>query len=274
MITENLSTLKIHKLTQAQYDRELAAGRIDQNALYLTPDEEMDLSQYATKEEVLSTCETKSDASDKLTEAKDYAKEYADAVADGKADAIHNHAISDITSLETSLNAKVPKTRTVNGKALSANITLSADDVEAVPTTRTINGHELTSDITLTAADIGGIGTSSNVQEQLDGKAASSHNHSASNITSGTLSSDRLPTVPIAKGGTGATTAAGALVNLGISATATELNYVDGVTSNIQTQLDAKLNNSDAITNDEIDEICSFAISEYLNTISAEGVSF
>ena len=138
MITENLSTLKIHKLTQAQYDRELAAGRIDQNALYLTPDEEMDLSQYATKEEVLSTCETKSDASDKLTEAKDYAKEYADTVADGKADAIHNHAISDITSLETSLNAKVPKTRTVNGKALSANITLTAADISVTDTSANV----------------------------------------------------------------------------------------------------------------------------------------
>ena len=38
MITENLSTLKIHKLTQEQYDRELSAGRIDNSALYLTPD--------------------------------------------------------------------------------------------------------------------------------------------------------------------------------------------------------------------------------------------
>lgn len=45
---------------------------------------------------------------------------------------------------------------------------------------------------------------------------------------------------PIAKGGTGATTASGALTNLGI--TATELNYVDGVTSNIQTQLNEKAN--------------------------------
>ena len=40
MNIENLSTLKIHKLTQEQYERELAAGRIDANALYLTPDEE------------------------------------------------------------------------------------------------------------------------------------------------------------------------------------------------------------------------------------------
>lgn len=46
MKTENISTLKIHKLTQAQYDRELAAGRIDEHALYLTPDEELDLSTY------------------------------------------------------------------------------------------------------------------------------------------------------------------------------------------------------------------------------------
>jgi hypothetical protein len=37
--TQDLSTLKIHKLTQAQYDRELAAGRIDDTAIYLTPNE-------------------------------------------------------------------------------------------------------------------------------------------------------------------------------------------------------------------------------------------
>ena len=61
----------------------------------------------------------------------------------------------------------------------------------------------------------------------------SSHTHSASNISSGTLSSSRLPTVPITKGGTGATTAEGALTNLGLTATASELNYCDGVTSNI-----------------------------------------
>ena len=39
MITENLSTLKINKLTQAQYNRELEAGRLDPNAIYLIPDD-------------------------------------------------------------------------------------------------------------------------------------------------------------------------------------------------------------------------------------------
>jgi len=47
-------------------------------------------------------------------------------------------------------------------------------------------------------------------------------------------------TLSVARGGTGSTTAAGALTNFGLTATATELNYTDGVTSNIQTQLNAK----------------------------------
>lgn len=47
--------------------------------------------------------------------------------------------------------------------------------------------------------------------------------------------------LPISKGGTNATTATGALQNLGLTATATEINYCDGVTSNIQTQIDALL---------------------------------
>ena len=40
MITENVSNFKIHKLTQEQYDRELAAGTLDQSAIYLTPNDD------------------------------------------------------------------------------------------------------------------------------------------------------------------------------------------------------------------------------------------
>ena len=43
----------------------------------------------------------------------------------------HSHAISDITNLQTTLNGKVPTSRTVNGKALSSNITLTASDIGA-----------------------------------------------------------------------------------------------------------------------------------------------
>lgn len=50
--TENLSILTIHKLSQEQYDRELFAGRLDETALYLTPEEDIDLSMYATVEQL------------------------------------------------------------------------------------------------------------------------------------------------------------------------------------------------------------------------------
>lgn len=39
-------TLKINKLTQAQYNRELANGNIDENAFYLTPDEGNSAGSY------------------------------------------------------------------------------------------------------------------------------------------------------------------------------------------------------------------------------------
>lgn len=141
MITENLSTLKIHKLTQVQYEREVKAGNIDENALYLTPDEAIDLSIYATKEELDTKYETKTDSQSKLDEAKAYADsatstvkndllngagaaydtlkelgelivENKDAidvledVATGKADAVHSHAISEVSGLQSALDGK------------------------------------------------------------------------------------------------------------------------------------------------------------------------
>lgn len=70
----------------------------------------------------------------------------------------------------------------------------------------------------------------SKLKTLFEGKADATHNHDASSITSGTLSSSRLPTMPIEKGGTGATTAAEARANLEITpenigaATATDYN--------------------------------------------------
>lgn len=55
------------------------------------------------------------------------------------------------------LNSYVPKTRTVNNKALSSNISLSASDVGAVPTSRTVNGKALSSNISLNASDVGAV---------------------------------------------------------------------------------------------------------------------
>ena len=62
------------------------------------------------------------------------------------------------------------------------------------------------------------------------GAAAASHNHAASSINSGTLSADRLPTVPITKGGTGASTAAGARNALGLGNTTGAVPVANGGT--------------------------------------------
>ena len=60
----------------------------------------------------------------------------------------------------------VPKTRTVNSKALSSNITLAASDVGAVPTSCTVNSKALSSNITLSAADVGAVPTSRKVNNK------------------------------------------------------------------------------------------------------------
>ncbi|HAO1978106.1 TPA: tail fiber domain-containing protein [Escherichia coli] len=55
----------------------------------------------------------------------------------------------------TQMDARyVPLTRTVNGKALTADITLNNTDTGSVPVERTVNGHELSDDIVLTKQDI------------------------------------------------------------------------------------------------------------------------
>ena len=51
--------------------------------------------------------------------------------------------------------SKVDKTTTINSKALSGNITLSASDVGAVPTGRTVNGKALSTNISLSYSDVG-----------------------------------------------------------------------------------------------------------------------
>ncbi len=56
--------------------------------------------------------------------------------------------------------SRVPTSRTINSKALSSDITLSASDVGAVPTSRTVNGKALSSNITLSASDVSAIASS------------------------------------------------------------------------------------------------------------------
>lgn len=136
MITENLSTLKIYKLTQEQYDKRLEEGTIDENALYLTPYEaidssDIDLSRYATIELLdekanISHIHSIADINE-LQSILDTLNQNISV----KSDVAHTHEISDVTNLQSSLDEKVSTTRTINGKALSEDITLSATDIGA-----------------------------------------------------------------------------------------------------------------------------------------------
>lgn len=126
MITKNLSTLKIHKLTREQYERELNAGNIDTDAIYLTPDEAADLSHLATKAELanyaqktdLESLETISAAQAKLAEAKAY--------ADGKAPMVHNHDTA--YDAKGAANTALENAKAYVGEAIKNFITSSAVD--------------------------------------------------------------------------------------------------------------------------------------------------
>lgn len=134
---EDLQTLTIHKLTQEQYEEKLTNGDIDANALYLTPQEEIDLTPYATTIEL----------NERLG---------------GKANTSHSHAISDIDNLQPSLDSKTPTSRTINGKALTSNIVLTSSDVGAASSAHNHNDVYY---------------TESKVDEKLAGKSNTTHKH-------------------------------------------------------------------------------------------------
>lgn len=74
----------------------------------------VDLSPYLTSETASSTYATKTELTSGLA---------------GKANTEHTHEIADVTGLQAALDAKVPTTRTVNGKALSANVVVGGGDI-------------------------------------------------------------------------------------------------------------------------------------------------
>lgn len=74
----------------------------------------VDLSPYLTISSAASTYATQSALTSGLA---------------GKANTEHTHEIANVTDLQSALDAKVPATRTVNGKALSANVIIGGGDI-------------------------------------------------------------------------------------------------------------------------------------------------
>ena len=78
---------------------------------------------------------------------------------------VNGYALSSNISLDYDDVGAVPNTRTVNGKSLANNISLTYTDVNAVPTTRTVNNKALSSDITLTAGDVNALPDSTTIND-------------------------------------------------------------------------------------------------------------
>ena len=134
----------------------------------------------------------------------------------GKANVSHTHTISQVSGLQDELNSKL-ESSDLSGYALKTDIPSLSGGASATSgqyvSGVTVSGHEITVTkanlpnvtlaslgVTATATELNYMdGVTSNVQTQLDGKAASSHNHSAANITSGTLDLARIPSITDAK---------------------------------------------------------------------------
>lgn len=176
MKIEHLSTLKIHKLSQEQYDRELSAGNLDESALYLTPEEELDLSDYAHLSDL-----------------------------DSKADIEHEHDASHITS------GVLPLAQGGTGADLSRvqnSIIRFSSGGDYFSSTPTANGAMYA--------------TAANGQPQFG-------------------------ILPVAQGGTGATSASAARTNLDVYSKSEAAAAFDAKNSAsaVQTNLNTHTNNSD-----------------------------
>jgi hypothetical protein len=245
MFTENLSTLKIHKLSQAQYERELVAGNIDANALYLTPDENIDLTSLgvtATAAEL-----NKLDGVTATTTELNY--------------------VDGVTSnIQEQLNDKAPTSHSHNIASTSASGFMSATDKSK------LNGIESGANKyslpTASSSTLGGVKTTSTV--------TSTSGLTACPIISGVpYYKDTKNTYSLSSFGVTATAAELNKLD-GVTATTAELNYVDGVTSNIQTQLNGKANSSHTHSEYALSDHThnEYALSDHTHNATELGITY
>jgi hypothetical protein len=167
-----------------------------------------------------------------------------DTALNGKADSVHTHTISNVTNLQTTLDGKVPTSRTINNKALTSNITLSASDVDAAPSSHNHN------DIYYTETE---------VDTKLSNKSDKSHNHDTAYDAKG-AAADSLASAKSYTDTKTANLASTSTVDNKISAHNTSntthsdiRDFISGLTTRLNT-----LANSDDTTLDQMSEIVAY----------------
>ena len=163
MLTENLSTLKINRLTQEQYDTALTNGSINANELYLTPDDnELDTSAFLRVTDVGSAVDINPINADTL-QGKN-ASYFATASNVSTINNSLNKINSDISTINSSLNTINSDISTINSDISTINGSLSAKAPLASPsftgTAKVAAGTDYTTaklrNITLSTADPSG----------------------------------------------------------------------------------------------------------------------
>ena len=156
MLTENLSTLKINRLTQEQYDAALTNGSINANELYLTPDDnELDTSAFLRVTDVGSAVDVNPINADTLQGKS--ASYFATASNISTINGSLNTINSNISTINSSLN-------TINSNISTINDSLSTKAPLASPsftgTAKVAAGTDYTTaklrNITLSTADPSG----------------------------------------------------------------------------------------------------------------------
>ena len=136
-----------------------------------------------------------------------YTESEVDSKLNGKANTKHTHTITDTTGLQAALNGKADATHThviadtmglqaaLDSKANTTHTHTKSQITDFPSSLKNPNSLTISLNGTSQGAYDGSAAKSINVTPASIGAAASSHNHDASNITSGTLSADRIPTI-------------------------------------------------------------------------------